>query len=75
VIGEFDIAGVFIPAPAVWGTVAIIVNIFLRRLLTIVGFYRLVWHRGLFDLAMIVILWGSITAFASNYGGDAMHFH
>jgi hypothetical protein len=71
-IGEFDIAGVFIPSPVVWGGLAIIISMFLRRVLVIIGFYRLVWHRGLFDLALLAILWGSVTALASHYGADAM---
>ena len=48
-IGEFDIGGVFIPSAAVWAVVAIVVGVFVRRLLNLVGFYRLVWHRGLFE--------------------------
>jgi len=71
-IGEFDIGGVFIPSPVIWGALAILISLFLRRLLVIVGFYRLVWHRGLFDLALIAILWGSVTALASHYGADTM---
>jgi hypothetical protein len=71
-IGEFDIGGVFIPSLLVWGMVAFFLSMFLRRILIIVGFYRLVWHRGLFDLALIAILWGSVTALASSYGADAI---
>lgn len=65
-IGEFEVAGVFLPSPLVWGMTAIVLSLFLRKLLTLAGFYRLVWHRGLFDLALIAILWGSVTALAST---------
>jgi hypothetical protein len=76
VIGEFDLGGVFIPSAAVWAVVAIIVSLFVRRLLHLVGFYRLVWHRGLFELALLAILWGSVTYFATLYGvPDAMNLH
>jgi protein AaeX len=75
-IGEFDIGGVFVPAPAVWAAVAIIVSLFLRRLLHLAGFYQLVWHRGLFELALLTILWGTVTYFATLYGvPDAMNLH
>jgi hypothetical protein len=71
-IGEFDIGGVFVPSPVIWGAVAFVVSMFLRRILIIAGFYRLVWHRGLFDLALLAILWASVTALASSYGADAI---
>lgn len=31
-------------------------------LLARVGAYRFVWHRGLFDVALTIILWGAIAA-------------
>jgi hypothetical protein len=34
----------------------------IKRLLDAYGFYRLVWHRALFDLAIYVILLGVVTA-------------
>jgi len=34
----------------------------INRLLDATGFYRLVWHRALFDLAIYVILLGVVTA-------------
>jgi hypothetical protein len=75
VIGEFDIGGVFIPSAAVWAGVAVVVGMFVRRLLNLVGFYKLVWHRGLFDLALLAILWGSVTYLATVYMPDAMNLH
>jgi protein AaeX len=75
-IGEFDVGGVFIPSVLVWAIVAFIVSLFLRRLLILVGFYRLVWHRGLFDFALLAILWGTVTYLATLYGvPDAMNLH
>ena len=75
-IGEFDIGGVFIPSAAVWAAVAIVVSLFLRRILNLIGFYRVVWHRGLFDLALLAILWGSVTYLATIYGvSDTMNLH
>jgi len=76
VIGEFDIGGVFVPSAAVWAAVAVVVSMFVRRLLNLAGFYKLVWHRGLFDLALLAILWGSVTWLATAYGvPDSMNLH
>jgi len=66
-IGEFNVFGVFVPSALVWVIVAGIVSIPVRRLLDAVGFYKIVWHRGLFDLALLTILWAAVTAFAGHY--------
>jgi hypothetical protein len=62
VIGEFDIYGVYFPAFAVFAAIAFLLQLVIKRLLDTYGFYRLVWHRPLFDLAMYVILLGVVTA-------------
>jgi protein AaeX len=62
VIGEFDIYGVYFPAFAVFAAIALLLQLVINRLLDASGFYRLVWHRALFDLAVYVILLGVITA-------------
>jgi hypothetical protein len=63
VIGEFDIYGVYFPAFAVFAAIALLLQVFvINRLLNAVGFYRVVWHRALFDLAVYVILLGVVTA-------------
>jgi len=65
-IEEFNIGGgVYIPGFMLWALVAIVVSIPLRWLLTEVGFYRFVWHRGLFDICLLIILWGGFAALAS----------
>jgi hypothetical protein len=61
VIGEFDIYGVYFPAFAVFAAIAFLLQILIIRPLNAVGFYRLVWHRALFDLAIYVILLGVVT--------------
>ena len=60
-IGEFDIYGVYFPAFAVFAAIAFLLQILIIRPLNAVGFYRLVWHRALFDLAIYVILLGVVT--------------
>lgn len=74
-IGEFDFGGLFVPALLVWVMVAVGVSLFVRRILTIVGFYRLVWHRGLFDLALLAVLWGSVTALADRFDQFGFQIH
>lgn len=62
-IGEFDIYGVYFPAFAVFAAIAFLLQVIvINRLLDATGFYRLVWHRALFDLAIYVILLGVVTA-------------
>jgi protein AaeX len=63
VTGEFDIYGVYFPAFAVFAAIALLLQVVvINRLLNAIGFYRLVWHRALFDLAVYVILLGAVTA-------------
>ncbi|CAO4178629.1 DUF1656 domain-containing protein [Methylorubrum aminovorans] len=62
--GEFDLYGVFVPSLAAWMLIAFAVSLPLRRLLAWTGFYRLVWHRPLFDLALYVVLLGAVVAVA-----------
>jgi len=66
-IGEIDLYGVLLPPLLVWLGVALVLATFARMLLTRVGFYRLVWHRPLFDLALLVILIGCVSVFANRF--------
>ncbi len=61
-IGEFDIYGVYFPAFAIFAAIALLLQLVINRFLNALGFYRWVWHRALFDLAIYVILLGVITA-------------
>jgi hypothetical protein len=61
-IGEVDLNGVFISAVLVSGVIALAITYVLRRLLTLVGAYRLVWHEALFDTALFVIIWAAVVA-------------
>jgi hypothetical protein len=55
-IGEIDIFGVFVPAILVLMLIAYLINLVIRTLLGRVGFYRLVWHRSIFDLSIYVLV-------------------
>lgn len=60
-IKEIDIGGVYITPFLAWAVLAVLTNTVLRRLLDRIGFYRLVWHRYLFDTAVFVLLFAGIT--------------
>ena len=57
---DIDIYGVFLPTLGAIAFAAYLLNSVLRRVLASVGFYRLVWHRPLFDTAMYFCLLGAI---------------
>jgi hypothetical protein len=61
-IGEFDVYGVFIPALLVWALIAVLLSLVLRAVLRRIGFYRLVWHRPLVDLSLLVIILAVVAA-------------
>ncbi|GJE68776.1 DUF1656 domain-containing protein [Methylorubrum podarium] len=62
--GELDLYGVFVPSLAAWMLLAFAVSLALRGVLARTGFYRLVWHRPLFDLALYVVLLGIVVSIA-----------
>lgn len=66
-IGELDLYGVFIPPLLLWVVVALPLTAVLRWILRWAGFYRLVWHRPLFDFALLVIVLGVIVAASSRW--------
>jgi hypothetical protein len=61
-IGELDIYGVFVPILLVWVVIALLITAVLRRVLVRIGFYRLVWHRPLVDLSLLVIIMAAVAA-------------
>jgi hypothetical protein len=65
-IGEIDLYGVLLPPLLVWLGVALVLSALLRAVLLRIGFYRLVWHRPLFDLALLVILIGCVSGLANH---------
>jgi len=64
--GEFDIYGVFIPALLAWAIVGFVASLFVRRLLARLGLYKYVWHRPLFDIALLVVLTGAVVLIANR---------
>jgi protein AaeX len=65
-IGEFDIDGVFVPSLLLAGVIAFCLTTAVRLTLTRLHFYRFVWHAGLFDVALfVVLLWATAIATAT----------
>ncbi|ABF11654.1 uncharacterized protein DUF1656 [Cupriavidus metallidurans] len=60
--GEISIYGVYIPSLLVWMLAAFVITSAARAVLTRVGFYKLVWHRSLFNLALYAIVLGGVVA-------------
>ncbi|AJY45100.1 DUF1656 domain-containing protein [Martelella endophytica] len=59
--GQIDLCGVFIPSLAALALAAYIVFRALVSVLVKVGFYRMVWHRALFDGALYLMLFGFVS--------------
>jgi len=66
-IGENEIAGVFLPAALVTGVVALVTALILRRVLRAHGAYAFVWHAGLFDVASLAVIWSLVAYFSSTF--------
>ena len=62
---ELDIYGIFVPTLGALALASFVLSAILRRILAFIGFYRLVWHRPLFDTAIYVCLLGTL-AFTIN---------
>jgi hypothetical protein len=60
-IGDVDLHGVLVAPLLVWILIAYVLSVPIRKLLDRSGFYRLVWHRSLFDVALLVILTGTVS--------------
>jgi len=67
--GEVDVYGVFVPLLLLWVGAALPLTAGLRRLLRRLGFYRVVWHRPLFDLALLVIVLGAVVGVSARWVG------
>jgi len=61
-IREMAFYGLLLPPILAWGIAALVVTMLASRVLGRIGFYRLVWHRSLFDVAVFVIVLGAIAA-------------
>jgi hypothetical protein len=65
-IGEINIYGVFIPSLLAWAVIGFMVSLLVRRVLAKLGFYKYVWHRPLFDIALVIVLVGAVASIANK---------
>lgn len=54
--GEIDVYGVYVPGLLALMLATLLVSLLVRRALAWSGAYAFVWHRGLFDVALYVVL-------------------
>jgi Protein of unknown function (DUF1656) len=66
-ISEVNIYGMFVSPMLLWVGAALVTSALVRRVLGWLGFYRFVWHRPLFDLALLVILLGGVVAVQARW--------
>ena len=59
-IGDLDISGVFLPTLLVLMGITYGIFLVVHGLLNRVHFYRLVWHRALFNVALYALLLGAV---------------
>ena len=64
---EFDLYGVYVPRLLVLMLLTFGLVIVVRRILAWLGAYSLVWHRGLFDLSLYVLLLGAVSSLTRWY--------
>ena len=56
--GEIDVGGAFLPSFLAAAVIAYVVTVGIKRLLRALDLYRFVWHAGLFDTGLyVVVLW------------------
>jgi hypothetical protein len=67
-IGEISADGVYIPSLLVFVCEAVILTGLLSRLLSLVGFYRLVVYRPVTDIAIFFLLLAAIVWFTAGWG-------
>lgn len=60
--GDLNLYGVFVPTPLVLMAVAYLLKGAIRGVLARVGFYGRIWHPGLFNVALYIVVLGSMLA-------------
>jgi hypothetical protein len=72
--GEIDIAGVLVHPLVLAAPLAFLLAALIERLLAWAGAYRFVWHRGLFDVALTIVLWAVMGAMLAGLPLTAAFF-
>jgi hypothetical protein len=61
-IGELDVSGIFLPTLLVIMVITYLLFLVVHGVLNRLHFYRLVWHRALFNVALYAVLLGAVDA-------------
>jgi len=67
-IGEVSIGGVYFPSLLLFAAAAAVLTGLLSRLLSLVGFYRLVVYRPVTDIALFCLLLAAIVWLTEGWG-------
>ena len=59
-IGDLDISGVIVPTLMALMGITYLLYLVVHALLTRTHFYRLVWHRALFNVGLYAVLLGAV---------------
>ena len=59
-IGDLDISGIFLPTFLVLMGIAYVIFLGVHAVLSRLHFYRLVWHRALFNVGLYALLLGVV---------------
>ena len=70
--GEIDLAGVYVHPLLLAAVLAFVAAETIGWALARLGLYRFVWHRGLFDVALTVILWAGCAALLGGAAPGAL---
>lgn len=65
-IGELDISGIFLPTLLVMMVATYGLFLVLHAVLVRAHFYRYVWHRALFNVALYAVLLGAVDHFCRS---------
>ena len=65
-IGDLDISGVFLPTLLVMMLFTYLLFLGVHAVLVRLHFYRLVWHRALFNVALDAVMLGAVDHFCRN---------
>lgn len=66
-IGEISFYGVYVPVLLLAALVALALSRALGFVLARIGFYRLVWHPALFDVALFILVLGAVNSVFSDW--------
>lgn len=63
---EIDVGGAFVPSFLAAAVIAYIVTVVIKRLLRAFELYRFVWHAGLFDTGLYVLVLWAVAAITNG---------